>query len=350
MRRPAQGADKPRASARAWSLGLGMLSLWVVSACGAAASDGGGDTDLPTRGAGPFGKLEPDPATPVLEPVLIADPDGLEHWRSPILAKEGDSTYSVIFSALGEGGAVIRRAAGVSLTEGPGAIETLLEPEDPWEATRLEHPSLVWPGVGHPVGLFYEAGAGAIGYAGAVDGLVFERHAGNPVLVGDGLEEGARVGEPAGIWHQGDLWLYYAAPERGAIFAVRFPGGDLSNPERLDGDARTPERDPVLGPNTFDEQFDVGGVGAPFVRITSWAGRPVFDLWYRGWDASGDSTVGFAGSFDGLGYKRFDENPVLPAGGVQETDPCVISMGVGSLMLFAQGSASGPWAIAAALH
>ncbi|MDY0000532.1 MAG: hypothetical protein RBU30_04470 [Polyangia bacterium] len=330
---------------------VGLVATLILSgACGAAAGDGGGDTDLPTRGAGPFGKLEPDPATPVEEPVLLADPDGLEHWRAPVILAEGEGAYVVVFAAAGLGGTVIRRAEGVSLTHGPTDVRPLLEPEESWEATRMDHPSLVFPGAGESVGLFYEAGAGAIGYAESGDGLSFERFPANPVLVGDELEEGRRLGEPAAVWHQGDLWLYYSALDMGAIFVARFPGGDLANPERLDADARTPGRNPVLGPNPFAEQFDESGVGAPFVRITSKAGRPVFDLWYGGWGSDGRPTVGFAGSLDGLVFKRFDENPVLPAGGVTETDPAVITRDIGALMLFTQRPESGPEVIGAALH
>lgn len=329
-------------------LGLGAL-LGGAAACGAAADEGGGDTDLPTRGAGPYGKLEPDPETPVEEPVILADPDGIEEWRGPAIRVEGGGRLSVYFAAALGARVELRLASGVTLAEGATDVTTVLTPEQSWEGERVDHPSLVEPGAGHALGLFYEAGDGRIGYAGSDDGVSFERRPA-PVLEADGLAEGDRVGEPSAVWYGGDLWLYYAAPAAGAIFVVRFPGGDLGAPERLDGDDRTPERDPVLGPNPFAEQFDVLAVGAPFVRITALADRPVFDLWYRGLGEGGSQTVGFAGSLDGRVWKRFPENPVLPAGGVDESDPCVITDGIHSIMLFAQRSGSGPSVIAAARH
>ena len=340
-----------RSGRLARGLGFPLCGLLVV-ACGAAAGEGGGDSNLPTRAAGPYGKLDPDPDTAVDEPVLLSDPEGRADWRAPWLRHaDGDAErYLVFFTEADGAGSRIQRADDVDLADGPGDLTLVLEASEAWEGTRVADPTVIEPGLTQPWGLLYGAGEGAIGYAGSEDGYVFDKDPGNPILEATLPEEGQRVGQPASVWNGDTLWVYYAAPDVGAIFAavVRYENGIVV--EKVDADPSTPEHDPVLGPSPFSVDFDTAAVGAPFVRVTHLAGRAVFDLWYAGHAGDGEWTVGFAGSHDGLLYKRFDENPVLPSGGVTENDPAVVTLAVGGLMLFTEQKAGHPAVISAAIH
>ncbi len=328
-----------------------VVMVVMVGACGAAAGEGGGATDLPSRAAGPYGELPPDPETPLDEPTVLADPQEEEAWRAPAVCEAGAGRYTVLFAAQDATGRTeIRRADDVDLTAGAARVSPVLEPQQSWEASRVDHPALLEPGCGHAFGLLYEGGAGAIGYAGSEDGEVFVRAAEEPLLTATLAAEGSRVGRPAAVWVGETLHLYYAAPDVEAIFLARVTCTPQMQVEKVDADPRTPEHDPVLGPNSFAETFDRGGVDAPFVRVTSFADRPVFDLWYAGHDGAGTWAVGFAGSQDGLVFKRFAENPALPAAGVAKRDPVVVPRGVGAVMFFSRLASRGPSGIAAAIH
>jgi hypothetical protein len=328
-----------------------VVAVVGAGACGAAAGEGGGATDLPSRAAGPYGELPPDPETPLDEPVILADPREQEAWGAPAVREAGGGRLTVLFAAQDVTGRTeIRRADDVDLAAGAATVTAVLEPQQSWEASRVDHPALLQPGCASAFGLLYEGGAGAIGYADSEDGAAFVRAAEEPLVTATLAEEGSRVGRPAAVWVDETLHLYYAAPDVQAIFLARVTCGPPVLVEKIDADPRTPEHDPVLGPNPFAETFDRGGVDAPFVRVTRWADRPVFDLWYAGHDGAGSWAVGFAGSQDGLVFKRLADNPVLPAAGVAKRDPAVVPRGVGAVMFYSRLRGRDPAVVAAARY
>ncbi len=334
--------------ARTFCCALFCLATLLVGgvACGAGAGEGGGDHNLPSRLAGPYGKLSPDPDTEIHEPIVLEDPQGELAYYGPSALFNADGSYTVYFTAEGElEGAHIRRAEGVDLAHDPSDVAVVLEAEETWEATRVAQPSVITPGIlGAPLGLFFEAGDGNIGYVESADGLVFSRIGEGPLLEPEpdpsGPEGGAGLREPSAVWSGHRVLLYYSAGSPRSIFvaSVTPVGDDSVAVSRLDADEVSPGRDPVLSPSGVVDSFDEVGLGAPFVSISNEVGREVFDLWYVGLDAGGDRTVGFAGSHDGLGFGRLDQNPVLPRGSPPEGDPCVVGHSTTAVMFYTQGA------------
>jgi len=323
-----------------WSLGLALAAILAAMACGAGAEDGGGDHDLPTRLAGPYEKLPADPDTPIDEPIVLEDPDGDRAYYGPSALRADDGRYTVYFTAeAADGEARIMRAGGVDLASEPFDVSVVLEAAAPWEATRLAHPAVVKPGLaGAAFGLFYEAGTGEIGYADSPDGRTFTRHPDNPLVSPSGPEEGEWLGHPTAVWHADAVLVYYTAGPPGAVFGARITvGSGAFVVERLDADPASAGRAPVLAPDPLPEAFDETAVGGASISISNEAGRPVFDLWYAGRRADGDWNIGFAGSYDGLLFKRFEENPVLRSGVPVESDPCVITQSVSAVMFYTHG-------------
>ena len=321
---------------------IGLLGgvMLLAAACGAGAEDGGGDTDLPTRAAGPYEKLSPDPKTPIEEPVVLEDPSGDLAYYAPAVLTSGPDLYTVFFTGDDGFRADIRRVDGVDLVETPAEADVVLEADAVWEASRVAHPAVLSPGPTAAYGLFYEAGAGAIGYAESEDGYVFVKHPDNPILTATLPEEGDWIGQPSVVRQGSGYLLYYAARDPGAIFAARlsWADGGVLVISKVDADPETAPHDPVLGPNHFALQFDEVAVAGPTLLVTDEADRPVYDMWYAGQDEKGRWSVGFAGSYDGIVFKRYTENPVLPQGGVDESDPCVIHRGIAAMMFFTEGA------------
>ncbi len=322
-----------------------VATLVAGLGCGAGAEEGGGGYDLPSRLAGPYEKLPDDPDTSIDEPIVLEDPDGERAYYGPSALGPEDGSYTVYFTAEdGDGAATILRAEGVDLANEPREVAVVLEADAAWEATRLAHPAVLMPGLdGAAYGLFYEAGAGELGYADSPDGRTFTRHADNPILSPIESEEGAWLGHPTAVWHEGAVLLYYTAGPPGALFVARIreSGGGAVSVERLDASPMAAGRTPVLEanplPDPLSELFDARAVGGSSIFISNEAGRPVFDLWYAGQRADGDWTIGFAGSYDGLQFTRFEENPVLKTGVPMETDPCVVPQSVSALMFYTHG-------------
>lgn len=322
-------------------LGLVGAALVAGMACGAGAEQGGGDHNLPTRMAGPYGKLAEDPDTPIDEPIVLEDPDGEHAYYGPSALRADDGTYTVYFTAEAEDGeAHILRAEGVDLANEPRDVSVVLQASAAWEATRLAHPAVLKPGLaGAAYGLFYEAGAGELGYADSPDGRTFTRHPDNPLLSPATPEEGTWLGHPTVVWHGDAVLLYYTAGPPGALFAatVNAQDGGAMAVERLDADPILDGRTPALGPNPLLGLFDETAVGGASIAITNEAGRAVFDLWYAGRRADGDWNIGFAGSYDGLLFERYEENPVLKSGVPMEADPCVVLRSVSAVMFYTHG-------------
>jgi len=313
---------------------VAALALMVAVACGAGAEEGSGDRDLPTRLAGPYKALPEDPQSPIDEPKVLEDEDGEWAFYGPSAFSSGDGEYTVFFTADNGGRAEIRRADGVDLANEPSAVSVVLEAgTTTWEASRVAHPAVLRPGLTSDFGLFFQGGDGEIGYASSDDGFVFTRHPDNPLLSAELPEEGARVGEPAAVWSGDTVLLYYAARDPGAIFLASITVDDgVVTVEKVDPEPLTPAHDPVLGP-----KFDEAAVGGPFISISNEAGRPVYDMWYSGVRADGDLNIGFAGSYDGLLFKRLEENPVLKSGNPEEADPTVVTHELSAVMFYTLG-------------
>jgi hypothetical protein len=98
----------------------------------------------------------------------------------------------------------------------------------------------------------------------------------------------------------------------------------------------------VLAPSDMDGGFDAFAVSAPTIQIeTSSLGRTLYRMWYTGTDAPGGTvSIGLAGSFDGVTFERYTENPVRFHGDVAS----VYALGgdAGYQMLYSQTPFAAP--------
>lgn len=332
---------------------MSLLFFAVAAAgCGAGAESGGGDIDLPTRGAGPYDKLEEGMVegsedSPIDEPYVVLDfaPSSVACGPSPL---GPDNGRYIIYYASGDASALytIRRAAGIDLINDPTDDIEVLVPTQPWENLSVGSPSAVRAS-GGGILLFYQGADGGIGLARSEDGVNFTPSPANPVLVADRPEEGGFVGQPGAARWDGEYYMVYAAGQGGGLFAARSPDGEQWT--KIDADPLTPELDPVLAPSDATDQFDEVGVLEPFVRISAPAGRPVFDLWFVGRSAADEHAVGFAGSFDGIFFERIPE-PMLDPGNVDEREPAVVPRGSRFVMFYCQEASRMRLGVAAGLH
>jgi hypothetical protein len=305
----------------------------AAGGCGFGIVDntsGGGD-NLPTLGAGPYGRLDGDFSTPAEEPFLLAEPD--EAFAHPACRARGDGGLRLWFEWILDGAAP--DTAAIGLAELPGlhdlpdvAPHEVFAATEAWEEGRVSAPAVIEDGGG--LVMFYEGGvaAPAIGRADSDDdGETWTRRA-DPVL-SDATDPSAVVVD--GVWH-----LFFTRPGAPGIWRARSDDGvSFGEPELL-----------IAARPGVDEAFDAVAVGAPFALVqTSEEGRRQWGLWFTG-EAAGDpgdpdagpgeaeTAIGYAGSFDGEVWERFgggSPDPVLtaPAGA-----PCVVLDGPRGTLLY----------------
>ena len=305
--------------------GLVAVCLWaaLVAACGTLGGEGSDAADrgleaLPSRGAAGFADEGE---------VVLARSEGAPAGSSVVRLPEGG--YRLVHARLTDGCLAAATSADGRSWE-PGAA--LLCPEEAWQGEALRDPcALVAKGA---VRLWYGtadgAGIGAATWDPASGGV--EARA-DPVAtpVSGGVLRKPHVVEAPG----GALWMYVEVGRGGGI--ARHVSAD---------DGATWSLDPagvVLAPACAPEApapacarpsppFDADAVGDPFVRrVTSPLGRTLWDLWYVGREG-GEAALGFAGSFDGVAWSRYRDNPVLPSG-VRPASPWVVELDGGTALL-----------------
>jgi len=305
---------------RAW------LLLAIVPACGFGFADdtSGGRDDLPTTGAGPYQRLEPDESTPADEPWLATNRT-LDFTQPAILRRDGGG---FVFFVTREpavdpvGDTEIWRGALRDPHELPDEpAVAVLTASEPWEEGHVAAPALVESN-GQLI-MFYEGGlaAPAIGVAFSNDGgLTWQKEAA-PILTD------AR--EPAAAF-DGTTWLLaFTRPGQPGIWLGRLDGAG----------GVTVDDTPILLPTGAEDSFERVEVGAPVLAwLVESTGRGHFALWYQGLEElpdQGDAprhAIGYAASFDGLAWARpAGGRPVLaaPAGA-----PAVLVDGTRATLLF----------------
>jgi hypothetical protein len=302
-----------------------MRRAWWLLACsgcglGVVESGSGGGDNLPTLGAGPYGRLQTDFATPADEPYVVAS--RFDTYRDPAALPRDDGGLRVWFTARADADPPDADHIGYAelpsvrdLPDGPPTAAFVAELA--WEEGRVAAPAVIRDG--DTLVMFYTGSAASIGRALSTDdGATWTRDAA-PVL------EGAR--DPSAVLVDGTWHLFFTRPDAPGIWRARGDGASF-----------TVDDAPVVVPRPEDgAAFDRLAVLAPFATIdTSDAGRPHWHLWFEGArpGAGGaeEHAVGYAGSFDGNRWERFGgPDPVLtaPAAG-----PCVLLDGPTSLMLF----------------
>lgn len=350
-RSPARAStSSPRGSA----LGsLVMVTAMTGCGLGVVGEEERGGARLPTQGAGPYGTLASDRDTPAEEPYVLSA--FRVHLRDPAVLRRDDGGFRLWFSRVdveAPEASEIWAAELPAITELPDvAPDPVLVADQAWEQGWVGAPSVV----ARPDGgltMLYQGGRErlAVGRADSVDGgWTWQKHPDNPVLV-DAAEPSAAL-VPGGIGGDHDedassLVVYMTRPGRDGIFRA----------DSLDGVTWTSLPEPVLLPRRdVPDAYDRQAVSAPFVVVRRTAsGTLHYGMFFNGTDRSGESAVvsiGWAGSFDGLEWRRpaSPDEPVLASGGGNAHAPAVILEPDGGVMFFHEGQ-PGAQRIAVAVH
>lgn len=279
---------------------IGCLVLGVA-ACGSLGGEGGGDSNLPTRGVAPYafwteaGEELPDPTAEGLRPLLSASEgagrvsavsDGAAMW---LYREEGTgSTWRLLRHRLLDGWNV-------------GEVEEIIGLPSPPEASAWQ------PGVlRDTLGRWWLVTAGErLTWYRSTDGRQWTQDGSLPQI------EGLTWRSPSPVV-RGDERL---------VFAVIATGEDAGRVMGWrEGASAWTEIGVVFGGgegclNTSGQPapcWDRAGVDTLEVRPALTAvGRPLLRMWYS---AANSGDVGFAASWDGMTWSRFRYNPTLRSG------------------------------------
>jgi hypothetical protein len=286
------------------------LVLAACCGCGSTGDSGGGASHLPVSGAGPFQPLSPADNLSFNAPFILQD--NLADLDDADVLVAGDA-IGLWVTARRTIGTRIEHADALTLEQGFLGLSLALEADQPWEGGAVVGPSVLWES---PWIMFYGTASGAIGWATAADGHTWIKAPG-PALVADTLEEGNALEAPAAVRIDDRLRVYY--PAGGRIWAADAPFADVAAGRpttwsRLDGDPRTPERDPFVSGARFAQSL--GGVTARAAQTP--AGRIRHDLYFTGVEPPTTGSMpttptncGFAASFSGVQFAVAD-TPILP--------------------------------------
>ncbi len=323
-----------------------LAPIVLAPACAAIGSSGAGDRDLPTAGVGPFRKLEGAELLGVAPFVLDSN---VAHYRQPAilpLDPASNGTRVALFAVAlqrddaGSRDVIVRTHAddarsffGTSANTGH-APAVVLVADAPWEGGQVSGPCAVW--IAGEVFLFYAA-QGGIGVARSRDGLTFRKEP-SPVLAADVTVtwETAPPSAPSvAVYPDGTLRMLYVA------------GRSIGEAESADGITwKRVGKGPVLGPSLMPDPgtlapgekppFDSQRVSDPWLAPrTTPAGRLHVRVLYTGYDASGQSAIGFAARYERSGPLSPHVGPIY-AVGKQESAPTLFEWEGGSLLYVQQ--------------
>lgn len=287
------------------------LVALALLACGRGSDGelGGGGSNLPVSGVGPFRKLvDYDFSTPLEEPFVVTLP-GVDLEGPAALA---DGARVRIYYA--RGGAIWRSDLPATFRELPGEPAMVLAAAEAWEGGALRSPAIVDDG--DRVILYYQ-GSGGVGRAESTD-------RGESFTTTGLVLEGATA--PAAL-RVGDRWFLYHG-------RVGEPGIFVATSD--DGEAWTPRATPVLAEGAAPAV--VGGLTA--------TGRLRVVLYYDRPGESGATAIGVAASGDGETFE-IDEDAAMDPASPSERGAAVLATPARVLLFFNQ-DASGKLAIALA--
>ena len=339
-------------SAGALGRALLMMAAMLAAGCGALGSAGGGASNLPVSGAGPFSPLEPDPSLDMISPPFVLN-DTTADLDDPWVVPWGDQ-MAVWVTAHRTNVTDIEHSDSFALEQGFLPLVQAIFPDQAWEAGAVSSASLIAgdPVVPNGIWVMFYAGGGSLGWATAPAITLGHKwaKAPGPALVGNNAEEGTVLGSPAVVRLDDRVRVYYLA--NGAIWAADAPwddvvSGNATTWTRLDGDPSTPERDPMLRVPPW--ALSIGRFTANAGKTP--AGRVRHDLYFTAVTAptgtqQSISTCGFASSFTG---DRFETaaTPILPLTAATQS-PTEIAYRAGALLLYIEREGSRN-AVAAAL-
>ncbi|MBE7449517.1 MAG: hypothetical protein HS111_11655 [Kofleriaceae bacterium] len=330
---------RPRASHARAATAVAVLALAPACGIGFADDTSGGHDDLPTSGAGPFGRLPVDETTPADEPWLATDRT-LDFTEPALVARAGGGFVHFVTREspdLPVGDSEIWRGAirdPRQLPDEPLAPAVIAD--QAWEEGHVAAPAVVDDGA--RLVMFYEGGLTTVSVGRAVSsdgGRTWQKDPA-PVLVG------ARA---PGVAFDGALWLAaFTRPGEVGIWLAR--SGD--------GVAWVVDAAPTLVPTGVEDSFERVAVGSPWLAwVVESTGRGHWAMWYAGLEKfplEGDlprPAIGYVASFDGMAWGRSGApRPVLaaPAGA-----PAVLVSGPRATLLF-DGPAGRRLAVGVATH
>jgi hypothetical protein len=283
--------------------------------CGMGLFDeeSGGADNLPTQGAGPYGKPDVDFDTPADEPYVLADRQA--SLTDPTALARDDGGYRIWFARQVEDtvpSAEIWMAEIPTIFDLPDvAPQAVMVADQAWEEGNVTEPAVIELAGGALV-MFYRGGAtaGAIGRADSNDGgRSWQKHPSNPLLTD--------AAEPTVALLDGRWQLYFTRPGTPGIFRA----------ESTDGIGWTTDAEPVIvhRPDLIGA-FDRVAVSDPHVAARhTQAGQSHFGLFFNGLNDDGFASIGYAGSFDGVDWVRFfGPDPVLSGMPPSENSPAAV--------------------------
>ena len=283
-----------------------LLSL-LLMACGTLAEGDGGGENLPSRGILPFDKLEaPEDDDSSILPFVVAHNELDLDEPTAIVTADGIDLYLQVEE---ETRTLIQRASsrdGISFE----ALETVLEPELDWEESWIGAPSVVR--FGEDLLLFYLGGVEerAVGLARSADGNTWARESEaifEPEMI---------IASPCVVSLNGKLVMFHSVlteneDEDLVPTAIAYATSTDGTSWTEAGQALSVGTGCVNDDGAEVRCWDNTYVTSPGVRVSHTStGRTVVDMWYTGGVAD-NSNIGFAGSFDDLGFERYALNPIL---------------------------------------
>ena len=289
-----------------------VASLALVS-CASLGAEGGGADNLPNRGIIPYALQDAEELSAETALVLTwATPkDG--QFSAPHAMRVDDTVvlFAEWYEEEGQDGVIVRAEStdGLQFTEPKVIFDSSALPTD-WSSDRVGAPSVIrldemwW--------MVFEYGQGdGFGLAWSVDGEHFVPYD-RPVLVPEGSGEAKGIFSPSlYATTEGGVGVVYEARSSAGIGTLRRASADETMSFSRQGVVLNPGSECLDVQQQPEACWDSEGVGQPDVRVaTTASGTSVLRMLYVGIGPSG-KRIGFAASFDGAAWSRFELNPVL---------------------------------------
>ena len=276
-------------------------ALYVLAAigCGSLGADPASD-EVPSAGVTGWRRLPQTSGTSIREPFVVC-PDGADGFRSPSVVSLADGGFRLWYTT--PGGVVGTALGGDGIydwaVEGPVLLPAAV-PFDEVGVARNDDTFLLAASRADGSGIdLYTSGDGTSWTAATT------------LLPQETWESGHLAGaEP--LWDRvTGSWLLFFAGAGGA---------GIGRAESLDGTSWTRAAAPLFTTSEVAAASGWGVVtlGSPGAGLdTSRPGGPVYKLWFEGaafhgpFPAGLESSIGFAGSFDGVNWTLYGENPVF---------------------------------------
>ncbi len=275
--------------------GAGYLLLALAAGCGSLGAPAASD-DTPNTGVAGWRKLSQRPGTSIQEPYVLCS--GGNSFTAPDALRLSDGSFAMwyvtpagaIGSATGDDGIYDWSDRGLATLPDAG----------PWGEVSVAEDD---------AGLLMAATASdssRVAFFRSTDGLAWT--AAGTLVPSQAWQDGVIGG--AELLHDGNAWiLYFDGNHRGAI----------GRADSADGSTWTVGAAPLF---TVAEARAAGWpvveIGSPAAGLdTSRPGPPLYKLWFTGREVHGpfppiaEWSIGFAGSFDGMLWELYGENPVL---------------------------------------